>query len=76
MDFRDEIKQFGDRVEKLKNQIHTEEATKNAFIMPFIKAEGTLQISLDNEPGGFYLVRVFTAEGGLIKTHKLALVKP
>lgn len=40
MDFKDEIKQFGDRVEKLKNQINTEEATKNAFIMPFIKALG------------------------------------
>lgn len=40
MDFKDEIKQFGDRVEKLKPQIHTEEATKNAFIMPFIKALG------------------------------------
>lgn len=40
MDFKDEIKQFGDRVEKLKDQIHTEEATKNAFIMPFIKALG------------------------------------
>ncbi len=40
MDFKDEIKLFGDRVEKLKDQIHTEEATKNAFIMPFIKALG------------------------------------
>ena len=40
MDFKDEIKQFGDRVEKLKNKINTEEATKNAFIMPFIKALG------------------------------------
>ena len=40
MDFKDEIKQFGDRTEKLKGQIHTEEATKNAFIMPFIKALG------------------------------------
>ena len=40
MDFKDEIKQFGDRVEKLKAQIGTEEATKNAFIMPFIKALG------------------------------------
>jgi predicted type IV restriction endonuclease len=40
MDFKDEIKQFGDRVEKLKAQISTEEATKNAFIMPFIKALG------------------------------------
>ncbi len=40
MDFKDEIKQFGDRVEKLKAQIGTEEATKNALIMPFIKALG------------------------------------
>lgn len=40
MDFKDEIKQFGERVEKLKSQINTEEATKNAFIMPFIKALG------------------------------------
>lgn len=40
MDFKDEIKLFGERVEKLKNQILTEEATKNALIMPFIKALG------------------------------------
>ncbi|WP_217606895.1 type I restriction endonuclease [Chitinophaga sp. GbtcB8] len=40
MDFKDEIKLFGDKVEKLKSQIQTEEATKNAFIMPFIKALG------------------------------------
>lgn len=40
MDFKDQIKQFGDRVEKLKEQIKTEEATKNAFIMPFINALG------------------------------------
>lgn len=40
MDFKDEIKQFGDRVEKLRAQIGTEEATKNALIMPFIKALG------------------------------------
>ncbi len=40
MDFKAEIKLFGDKVEKLKNQIQTEEATKNAFIMPFIKVLG------------------------------------
>lgn len=40
MDFKDEIKQFGERVEKLKPQINTEEATKNAFIMPFINTLG------------------------------------
>jgi predicted type IV restriction endonuclease len=40
MDFKDELKQLGERVSKLKDQIQTEEATKNAFIMPFIKALG------------------------------------
>jgi len=40
MDFKDLIKQLGDRVGKLKDQIQTEEATKNAFIMPFLQALG------------------------------------
>lgn len=40
MDFKDQIKQLGERVTKLKEQIQTEEATKNAFIMPFIQALG------------------------------------
>jgi hypothetical protein len=40
MDFKDQIKQLGERVAKLKDQIQTEEATKNAFIMPFIQSLG------------------------------------
>ena len=40
MDFKDQIKQIGDRVLKLKEQIATEEATKNAFVMPFLQALG------------------------------------
>lgn len=40
MDFKDQIKQLGERVLRLKDQIQTEEATKNAFIMPFIQALG------------------------------------
>jgi hypothetical protein len=40
MDFKDQIKQIGERVTKLKDQILTEEATKNAFIMPFLQALG------------------------------------
>ena len=40
MDFKDQIKQIGERVVKLKEQILTEEATKNAFIMPFLQALG------------------------------------
>lgn len=40
MDFKDQIKIIGERVVKLKEQITTEEATKNAFIMPFIQSLG------------------------------------
>ncbi|HMN89452.1 MAG TPA: type I restriction enzyme HsdR N-terminal domain-containing protein [Saprospiraceae bacterium] len=40
MDFKDQIKQLVDRVAKLKDQVNTEEATKNAFIMPFIQMLG------------------------------------
>ncbi len=40
MDFKDYLKQIADRVNKLKDQIQTEEATKNAFIMPFLQALG------------------------------------
>lgn len=40
MDFKDYCKQLADRVSNLKEQILTEEATKNAFIMPFIQMLG------------------------------------
>ncbi len=40
MDFKDAILQFASRVEKLCPQIQTEEATKNALIMPFIQLLG------------------------------------
>lgn len=40
MDLKDQLKQIADRVVKLKDQIQTEEATKNAFIMPFIQSLG------------------------------------
>lgn len=40
MDFKDTLKQLSERVIKLKDNIQTEEATKNAFIMPFINALG------------------------------------
>ncbi|MDO9551085.1 type I restriction endonuclease [Rhodonellum sp.] len=40
MDFKDQIKQLGERVNNLKGQIQTEEATKNAFIMPFLQVIG------------------------------------
>jgi len=40
MDFKDIIKQLADKVCQMKDGILTEEATKNAFIMPFINALG------------------------------------
>lgn len=40
MDFKDSIMQFAARVDKLCVQIKTEEATKNALIMPFIQLLG------------------------------------
>lgn len=40
MDFADTLKSLSDRLAKLKDNIQTEEATKNALIMPFIQALG------------------------------------
>ncbi len=40
MDFKDSIMQLAERVSSLKESINTEEATKNAFIMPFIQILG------------------------------------
>ncbi|GAB3284339.1 type I restriction endonuclease [Larkinella harenae] len=40
MDFKDTIKKFGERITRLKDSIQTEEATKTAFILPFINALG------------------------------------
>lgn len=40
MDFKDKIKQIGNRVETLKENLQTEEATKMALIAPFISALG------------------------------------
>ncbi|QJW89957.1 restriction endonuclease [Spirosoma taeanense] len=40
MDFKDHIKQLGDRVTRLKDSILTEEATKTALVMPFLNVLG------------------------------------
>jgi hypothetical protein len=40
MDFIDQIKGIVQQIQKLREQILTEEATKNAFVMPFINALG------------------------------------
>lgn len=40
MDFKDIVKQLAERINTVKEQIRTEEATKNALIMPFIQMLG------------------------------------
>lgn len=40
MDFKDQIRQLSARIPKIKGSIQTEEATKNALILPFIQALG------------------------------------
>lgn len=65
MDFKDELKQIGARVDKLKDQIQTEEATKNAFIMPFLNAMG---YDVFNP---LEVVPEFTADVGLKKGEKI-----
>ncbi|MEW6104563.1 MAG: type I restriction endonuclease [bacterium] len=40
MDFKEQLKQLADRIEKLKDSTLTEEATKNAFVLPFLQAIG------------------------------------
>ena len=38
MDFIDSLRHLADRIPALKDSVLTEEATKNAFIYPFIRA--------------------------------------
>lgn len=40
MDFKDSIKQISERIESLKDNLKTEEATKTALILPFLSALG------------------------------------
>ena len=40
MDFIDKIKQFSKRIESLKDNLSTEEATKTSLIMPFFSLLG------------------------------------
>ncbi len=40
MEFQAEIKELSEKIAKLKTNIETEEATKTAFILPFLKALG------------------------------------
>lgn len=65
MDFKDILKQLSERVVKLKDSIQTEEATKNALIMPFIQALG---YDVFNP---FEIVPEFTCDIGTKKGEKI-----
>lgn len=65
MDFIDQLRAIGDRVEKLRESVQTEEATKNAFVMPFINALGY------NVFDPTEVVPEFTADVGIKKGEKV-----
>lgn len=65
MDFKDLIKQLSDRLERHKSNVTTEEATKNAFIMPFLQALGYDVFSPDE------VIPEFTADIGIKNGEKI-----
>ena len=65
MDFIDEIKQFGKRVDSLKDNLTTEEATKTSLIMPFFAMLGYDVFNPDE------FVPEFTADVGIKKGEKV-----
>ena len=65
MDFIDQVKQFSKRVESLKDNIQTEEATKTAIIMPFFALLGYDVF----DPSEF--IPEFTADVGIKKGEKV-----
>jgi hypothetical protein len=40
MDFKDQLKQISDKIARMKGSVLTEEATKNAFVLPFLQSLG------------------------------------
>ena len=65
MDFIDEIRQFSKRVDSLKDNLTTEEATKTSLIMPFFSLLGYDVFNPDE------FVPEFTADVGIKKGEKV-----
>lgn len=65
MDFIDRLKQFSKRVEGLKDNIQTEEATKTSLIMPFFSLLGYDVFNPDE------FIPEFTADVGIKKGEKV-----
>ena len=66
MEFEDAVAQIGKKVESLKDSITTEEATKNAFIMPFIGSVLGYDVFNPNE-----VIPEFTADVGVKRGEKV-----
>ncbi len=71
MDFKDIIKQLGERVIKLKDQLQTEEATKMVLVIPFFRALGY------DESNPLEVTAEFIADVGIRRGEKIdyALLK-
>lgn len=65
MDFIDQIKQFSKRVDSLKDNIQTEEATKTSLIMPFFSLLGYDVFNPDE------FIPEYTADVGIKKGEKV-----
>lgn len=65
MDFIDSLKQFSKRVEKLKGNLQTEEATKTSLIMPFFQLLGYDVFNPDE------FMPEYTADVGIKKGEKV-----
>lgn len=65
MSFNDQVKALSQRVPNLKDHLKTEEATKNALVMPFIKALG-YDVFNPQE-----VIPEFTADIGIKKAEKV-----
>ena len=65
MEFQDKLKELAEKVASLKESIQTEEATKNAFIMPFIQILGYDVFS------PMEVIPEFTADIGIKKGEKV-----
>ncbi len=65
MDFIDQVKQFSTRVQKIKDQITTEEATKMSLIVPFFQMLGYDVFNPDE------FMPEFTADVGIKKGEKV-----
>lgn len=66
MEFDEAIYQMADKISNLKDSINTEEATKNAFIMPFIGSVLGYDVFNPNE-----VIPEFTADVGVKKNEKV-----